>query len=453
MAEQLGDGERLARAALANGRGFFSAVGVVDHERVAVLRAALAACESEGVLRARLLAQLAMEVIYEGDWDARAALSDEAVALARRLGDAATFATVLYQRSVALWGVHGLKQRCSAVAEAERQLDWLADPVLAVHIAHQGVHAALASGDMALADRRLAVLREHAASAGLPTLAWYERVAASKRAFCAGRMREALALAFEAREIGTGAGQPDAVPWWGAQTFGAGLLQGRLQGARYDAVLEARAQCPTVHRFIDGQLACLQIANGDRRDARDTLDRVLAGGLADVPGGLRVDRDDRARELRVLAARRDRARGRAGRDARAVGRALRRGRSHMAWLGELLPRPAGDHAAPPRGGPGVLRARAAHARALPRAGAPGAHAARPGASSSTSIRAPWARRPPRASLRPARERWRASSTSRASSAVPSACWPWPGDRPAPPAASARHRGLCTAAGRVGSATL
>ena len=283
MAEQLGDGERLARAALANGRGFFSAVGVVDHERVAVLRAALAACDDDGILRARLLAQLAMEVIYEGDWDARAALSDEAVALARRLGDAATFATVLYQRSVALWGVHGLEQRRSAVAEAERQLDWLADPLLAVHIAHQGVHAALASGDMALADRRMALLREHAANADLPTLAWYERVAASKRAVCAGRMREALALAFEARDIGTGAGQPDAVPWWGAQTFGVGLLQGRLQRAKYDAVLEARAQCPTVHRFIDGQLACLQIANGDRRDARDTLDRVMAGGLADVP--------------------------------------------------------------------------------------------------------------------------------------------------------------------------
>ena len=284
MAEKLGDGDRLARAALANGRGFFSAVGVVDGERVAVLRAALAACDSgDGVLRARLLAQLAMEVIYEGDWDARAALSDEAVAMARRLGDTATSATVLYQRSVALWGVHGLEQRCSAVAEAERMLDWLADPVLSVHIAHQGVHAALAAGDMALADRRMTALRGYAESAGLPTLAWYERVAASKRALCAGRMREALGLAFEAREIGTGAGQPDAVPWWGAQTFGAGLLQGRLQGSKYDAVLAARAQCPTVHRFIDAQLACLQVANGDRRDAHDTLGRVMANGLGDVP--------------------------------------------------------------------------------------------------------------------------------------------------------------------------
>ncbi|HEY2590578.1 MAG TPA: hypothetical protein VGI35_03215, partial [Steroidobacteraceae bacterium] len=104
LARELGSPERLARAALGYGgpRGSF---GVIDQELVSLLEEALATlgrCE-DGV-RARLLARLAMELYFGGAAERRAALVDEAVAIARRLGDPATIAYALNARYAALWG-------------------------------------------------------------------------------------------------------------------------------------------------------------------------------------------------------------------------------------------------------------------------------------------------------------------------------------------------------------
>ena len=271
QAERLGDATRLAQAALANGRGFFSVAGAVDDERVAVLRAALAAVGgADSSVRARLLAQLAMEITYAADPSARLALSDEAVAIARRLEDPATLVTVLYQRAVTHWGAHGLEQRRLAVAEAEPLLDRLADPSLAFHISHQGVHTALESGDVGLADLRLEAMRDHAATTGQATFAWYERIARSKRALCAGSVRESERLAHEAVQTGVASGQPDAELWFAGQVFVLRLVQGRQAEDRYDdlpAMLEA---FPALRTLLEAQLACLQAAQGDHaRRARD----------------------------------------------------------------------------------------------------------------------------------------------------------------------------------------
>jgi class 3 adenylate cyclase len=284
QAERLGDGDRLARAALANSRGFFSVVGRTDEERVAMLRAALAAAGGGDRLpRARLLALLAMETVYDGDLRTRARLSDEAVAMARRLEDPATLVAVLYQRSVALWGVHGHERRCRAVAEAEPLLDGLADPSLAFHISHQGVHTALEAGDMALADRRLAAMHDHAVTCGQPTLAWYEGVARAKRAFIAGRVQESEQLACEAVQIGVASGQPDAELWYAGHVFAARLAEGRQDEDDYDDMPAIMAAFPTLRTLLEAQLACLQAAHGEREDARETLARLLANGLDDVP--------------------------------------------------------------------------------------------------------------------------------------------------------------------------
>ena len=53
---------------------------------MALLQEALAATRDES-LRAALLARLAIETYYDGDPARRTALADEAVAIARRLGD------------------------------------------------------------------------------------------------------------------------------------------------------------------------------------------------------------------------------------------------------------------------------------------------------------------------------------------------------------------------------
>jgi class 3 adenylate cyclase len=95
LAERLGDDEALIRAALANNRGGASRAGTVDTQRVAVLEQSLAVCADDSADRARLLATLAIELSQGPDLERRIAVSDEAVAIARGLGDDFTLVRVL----------------------------------------------------------------------------------------------------------------------------------------------------------------------------------------------------------------------------------------------------------------------------------------------------------------------------------------------------------------------
>ena len=103
MARELDDADRLARAAMANNRGVTSAFGMVDEDRVEVLEAALEALDATDKLhRARLLALLAVELNFSGDFERRKQLSDDALELARSGDDQRTLAHVLTSRCVAI---------------------------------------------------------------------------------------------------------------------------------------------------------------------------------------------------------------------------------------------------------------------------------------------------------------------------------------------------------------
>ena len=83
LQRELGDTDRLVAAALANNRGFFSAMGQVDAERVEVIEAALDALpNTDSPERARLLATLSTELQYDSPLERRLALAEEAKAIA-----------------------------------------------------------------------------------------------------------------------------------------------------------------------------------------------------------------------------------------------------------------------------------------------------------------------------------------------------------------------------------
>ena len=94
-AADLGDTDRLVAAALANDRGFFSAFGVVDADKVAVLEAALEAMPAGDVRLPLTLANLCQGLTYGNPIERRRALADEAVALAEMSGNDATLVRVL----------------------------------------------------------------------------------------------------------------------------------------------------------------------------------------------------------------------------------------------------------------------------------------------------------------------------------------------------------------------
>jgi hypothetical protein len=88
---------------------------VVDHDRVRVTRDAIDSLphDSPG-LRARLLANLATEIVFGEPLGTRQVLLDEALELARTTGDPATLAHVLISRCVALWHPSTLTERIGA---------------------------------------------------------------------------------------------------------------------------------------------------------------------------------------------------------------------------------------------------------------------------------------------------------------------------------------------------
>jgi DNA-binding CsgD family transcriptional regulator len=101
LARRIGAPEALAKAGLGLGLEFTSVI--VDPTEVRLLEEALEALGgADSPLRARVLARLARALLFTPQVERRLALSEEAVALARRLGDEETLAAVLYDRHLPL---------------------------------------------------------------------------------------------------------------------------------------------------------------------------------------------------------------------------------------------------------------------------------------------------------------------------------------------------------------
>jgi hypothetical protein len=117
LARRIGAPEALARAGL--GLGLVVTAGVVDPDEVGLLEEALVALGgADSPLRARVLARLARALVYTPQAGRRLRLSEDAVALARRLGDPATLAAVLFDGHLAIWGAEGAEMAQERLAMA-----------------------------------------------------------------------------------------------------------------------------------------------------------------------------------------------------------------------------------------------------------------------------------------------------------------------------------------------
>jgi DNA-binding SARP family transcriptional activator len=298
LAQELGDGDRLARAALANNRAIYSSALGVDGERVAVLRAALAAdAGGDSPTRAALLALLALELVTADDWRERDAIGAAALAMARRTGDEPTLARVLVQHAVARWQPQTLAALRADLGEAEAIAERLGDPPLVGQSAYFGAHAAMEAGDLAESDRLLARLAAVAGELGQPLMRWYDAVARAKRSAIGGPPDEAERLAFAAQELGGATGQADTLVWFLGQLFVARFLAGRLDApdphlpelAGAGAAPFAPGAEITPHRsmplLVGATSSIVFCETGRLDDARRELDLVLSGGLDDLPTG------------------------------------------------------------------------------------------------------------------------------------------------------------------------
>jgi hypothetical protein len=282
IARKLNDRDRLVAAALANNRGFHSATGVVDGERVAVLRAALDAVSgTEGPAPALLLATYAIEATYSGDWEGRRLLADHALEVARRSGDKPTLTRVLTLRFPTLNVPETMDERQAEIGEALHLADALGDPVHRSYATWFGLWSCVERGDLAEADRHLQALEGLADRVGQSFLRYAVAFTSSWRALLAGDVPLAEKRATDALQIGNDSGQPEARPLYASQLCEIRRYQGRL-GEVVDLLAQVVADNPGIPGLRAHLAGTYCEVDGDT-DAAALLAPDVANGFSAYP--------------------------------------------------------------------------------------------------------------------------------------------------------------------------
>ena len=278
MARRVADADRLARAALANNRGMHSRTGFLDRDRIELLESALELHgDADDTTRALLLATTSSE-LWSGEHERRFALSDDALAVARRVGDDRVLAQVLYRRAFAIAEPSTLEERLALTRELVDLTDRLGDPLLRVLASIERSRAAIENADLEEALDHVRLQKLLAAACGD---AYGRHGAGWAQAWplaLAGRFAEAEHAAEEALAESQRSGQPDAFAFFGAQLAAIRFDQGRL-GELADAIL-AHAGGPEglpAHRAF---AAVALVEDGRIDDARSLVDEAAADGFS-----------------------------------------------------------------------------------------------------------------------------------------------------------------------------
>ena len=135
IAKELGDGDRLATAAIENNRGSYTTSGFGQREVVEALESALELVGEEQLTRRAMLnALLALELIFSAEVERRIQLADEAEGLARESGDERTLAFVLTRSFNAVMIPETLESRSKNLEEVAKLVERVGDPAMLAHV-------------------------------------------------------------------------------------------------------------------------------------------------------------------------------------------------------------------------------------------------------------------------------------------------------------------------------
>ncbi len=282
LARATGAADQLARAAL--GYRTWWVTGLVDAFQVGLLEEALRALpRADSVLRTRVLARLAAELAFAPNDSRRDALSRDALAMARRLGDPATLAYALNCRHLAAWGPDDLEDRLALATEMVRLAERVGDRDLEARGRHLRVTNLLELGDREALDAEIAAHARLADELRQPLYRWQKTYFAAMQAALAGRFDESEALAEEALGIGQQK-DFDAEQTYGVQMLRVREAQGRL-GELQPFVQAFVAQSPAALGWRS-TLALIESALGHREEAAREFEALAADDFAGVPQDL-----------------------------------------------------------------------------------------------------------------------------------------------------------------------
>jgi class 3 adenylate cyclase len=282
-ARRLGAPEAIARAALGFGHGFMpSAAGIIDEYLVGLLEEALGLLGPEdSVLRARVLGRLVRELTWSPDRERREAFGRAAVDMARRLGDPATLAYVLYARHFALWAPENLAERLEVASEIVRLAEATGDREMSLEGHDLRLIDLLEQGDIRAVDEELAAYSRLAEELRQPKYLWYETICRAMRAFLQGRFVLAEELAQEALARGHRVQAAEVASSVGSVIYLLRMEQGRLAEME-EAIRGFAARYPSMPAFRT-PLAFLYCDLGREAEARQEFDDLARDDFAGLP--------------------------------------------------------------------------------------------------------------------------------------------------------------------------
>ncbi|MGH9010791.1 MAG: hypothetical protein ACRDYF_13230 [Acidimicrobiia bacterium] len=266
----------MARAALANSRGTFSELGVVDTEKVQALEDALAVSgDTDEARRARLLAILAVELLWSADPDRCRQLSDEALTLAHRIGDPRVLGSVIALRWATLWPPQWAVERLNLAEELLSLAEVTGDPSFRFWGLWRRSLALMELADGAAAAESREAAGRQASDLGQPFLNWAVMFSVMSASVASGRLGEAERLLEEIPDYRI----PDADTLFTAGLAGLRYEQGRL-GELEPRLRSTVERLPRVPLF--GALLALAQAELGRIDEAQATYRALGDDLAEL---------------------------------------------------------------------------------------------------------------------------------------------------------------------------
>jgi ATP/maltotriose-dependent transcriptional regulator MalT len=260
LAQETGHLSLLVRAVLNNSRGVPSVIGGVDSERVAMTEATLDLIGDEpSADRARLLAQLAAEITFSGDYERRLAVADQAEALARAVGDGTLLAWVLNRTGYAVFAADRVERLVIRAREATRLSDLDGDPSQRLLSRYYLSGALLTVGDIdefRRVTKEMLIVSQDAA----PTLQWLAQVTQARVSLLEGDIAGAERINDSAFRLAQQLGEPDGMAWWAAIRCPLDLYRGNYTGTA-DLLKAGMEQYPDEPAWAIGYALSLAMEN------------------------------------------------------------------------------------------------------------------------------------------------------------------------------------------------
>jgi hypothetical protein len=231
-------------------------------------------------LRVRLLARLA-GVLPERERIRARGLGEQAVRVARELGNPATLAYAMNALQLALWDPEGAEQRLAVAGEivALAEAGGARDVEIYGRIWRQ--LALLELGDLAAAEREMAAFTRLAEELRQPFFLWHVRTWHAMRALLTGDLVAAERAIDDAHAFGLRAQNPNARLRYFAQLSILRREQGRL--GELEAPMRALAETYAAIPALRSGIAFLEVERGALSEARVAFDAIAHADFSDLP--------------------------------------------------------------------------------------------------------------------------------------------------------------------------